>query len=426
MFGAVLAGTSMMSAACTVEDSAGDAAGGSAGSALAGAGGGKAAGAGGSTTAGAGGSTTAGKGGASGSTAGGAAGASGSTAGGAAGASGSTAGGAAGASGGTGGSTAAGAGGAGGAPSVCTPGQYVCNGQDLQKCDAQGATLTTEKTCTSGESCNASKGTCDALGTLDPTKGYMRFAQVAPSALQTAYDVCIRAAGSTNWDTSSNGDATQIFKDSGDPGEFYYPTISTYFEFPVAGNYEFRFVKGDAANCDTPSTKLPGGAGGFYALTVPAGQIYTLVIYDTDGSGQEKALDIVALASPAATSGKATVTWANAMSNVPGLDFGSVVGNQFSDLQLGVAKKSSAIGLHDPVTALIGSIRSDDVNNKIHSVTAAEVELGADGIYTTFAYGVNEFAVGKLKPGIAVCNDLGLGTVAGTSTIAAGCVYSAP
>ncbi len=343
MFGAALAGVSMMSVACTAEESAGTAgSGGSAGST-----------AGGSTAAGSGGSTTAG---AAGSTAGGAAG--------------STAGGSA-------GSTAGGSGG--------------------------GST-----------------------GTLDPARAYVRFAQMAPSALQSAYDVCIRGAGSTNWDTSASGDASRIFKDAGDEGEFYYPSVSTYFEFPAGGNYEFRFVKGDAPDCNTPSTKLPGGAGGFYALTVPSGVVYTLVVYDTDGSGQEKALDIVAFGNQAPTAGKATVTWANAMTNVPGLDFGSVTGNQFSDLQLDVKKKSSTTGVHDPVTARIGSIRTDDSANKIHSVTATDVALAAGGTYTTFAYGVNEFAVGKLKPGITVCNDVGLDTVSGTTTIAAGCVYSAP
>ncbi|MCC6648655.1 MAG: hypothetical protein IT374_24215, partial [Polyangiaceae bacterium] len=52
------------------------------------------------------------------------------------------------------------------------------------------------------------------------------------------------------------------------------------------------------------------------------------------------------------------------------------------------------------MTARIGSIRTDDSNNKIHSITAVPVELASGGIYTTFAYGVNEFAFGKLKPGI--------------------------
>ncbi len=370
MFSAALAGVSMMSVACVAEESAGAAgAGGSSGSAT---GGSSAAGSGGSSTAGSGGSSTAGSGGSS------TAGSGGSSTAGSGGS--STAGSGGSSTAGSGGTSAGGAAGAGGGSS----------------------------------------------GTLDPAKGYIRFAQLAPSALQDAFDVCVRAAGSTNWDTSASGDATQIFKDSGDPGEFYYPTVSTYFEFPAAGNYEFRFVKGDAANCDTPSTKLPGGAGGFYALAVPAGEVYTLVVYDTDSSGQSKALDIVALGSQAPVAGKAAVTWANAMTNVPALDFGSVMGNQFSDLQTKVNKKSSANGTHDPVTARIGSIRSDDVNNKIHSVTATDVELAAGGVYTTFAYGVNEFAVGKLKPGITVCNDRSLATVSGTSTIAAGCVYSAP
>ncbi|MCC6648656.1 MAG: DUF4397 domain-containing protein [Polyangiaceae bacterium] len=377
MCGVALAGASMFSVACVAEESAGAAgASGSAGSVSGGSGGSKAgaggstagaggstAGAGGSTagaggsTAGAGGSTagaggsTAGASGASGAAgaaagAGGASGAGGAAAGagGAAAGAGGAAAGAGGAAAGAGGAAAgaggaaAGAAGAGGAAFSCTPGEYSCAGQALQKCDASGSSVTTEKTCASGEICDAASAKCTAPGTIEPAKGYVRFAQLAPSAAQTAYDVCIRAAGSTNWDTSSSGDATQIFRDAGDPGEFYFPTVSTYFEFPVGGNYEFRFVKGDATNCDTPSTKLPGGAGGFYALNVPAGQVYTLVIYDTDGAGQEKALDIVAFGSQAATSGKATVTWANAMTNVPGLDFGAVEGNQFSDLQLGVAK----------------------------------------------------------------------------------------
>ncbi len=253
--------------------------------------------------------------------------------------------------------------------------------------------------------------------------GSLRFAHLSIPAAGSAFeaDVCYRPCADVGCLQGSFADSNvvgPVFSKAraaaglaADP-ELYYPGISTFIDIPV-GAYEFRLVRGDAADCST------GYGPGWNDQPRQITESYATLIFGGSEAG------ITATLSPEPDFTDATKVGYRAYNHTKSgpLEFGLLSSQGFFSLvpSVGTAVsqvQTEAVGTWSAAFVTPGSSPADVVAQTPPRATVAHDS------YTVFAYGTTKSdPTAALRPGAALCVDSDLAPAPGYALIANGCSY---
>lgn len=161
---------------------------------------------------------------------------------------------------------------------------------------------------TGGTTAGSGGAGAGGVGGSAPTSR-IRFAHLAPDVGEI--DLCFRPSGSADW-TEKNAYGP-FFKSSGATDSFYFPGVSIYTDI-TEGQWDFRFVAKDAADCQTAFSDSFADQTG----QIGANKSYTLAL-EGDLAAQLK-FAIYPDQTPAA--GKVGYQVINALTQTGNIDFG--------------------------------------------------------------------------------------------------------